>query len=153
MSGRRKNLGIRDFVHTDCPSYSAAAFSVEINIQTRFTLDIWGTRNQQQQIQQSNLEPTHSFFKFSPQPIHPLTPSTNPNSPLRRHTWLPSRCWLSPPSPPASFASEGPSRRRCSWRRRTRAGPGRPWRNSPSGTCRWPWRRGSWAMSPSSGCW
>ncbi len=79
--------------------------------------------------------------------------SSNPDSPSQRRTWLPSRCWPSLPSPPASFASGGPSRRRCSWRRRTPAGPGRPWRSSPSGTCRWPWRRGSWAASLASGCW
>lgn len=82
-----------------------------------------------------------------------LNRSIRPNSPLRRHTWPPSRCWPSPPSPPASSASEGPSRRRCSWQRRTPAGPERPWRSSPSGTCRWLWRTGSWAGSLSGGCW
>lgn len=73
--------------------------------------------------------------------------------PLLRHTWPTSHCWPSLLFPPASFASEGPSQRRCSLQRHTPEEPGRPWRSIPSGTCQWPSRRGSWVASPSSECW
>lgn len=65
----------------------------------------------------------------------------------------PGRYLPSEPSLPVSSASEDPFRRRCSWQRRIPAEPGRRTRSSPSGTCLWLWRRGSWAESLWGGCW